>query len=790
MNAARSLAGEFSHRLNGDMRQWIAADAAVTLREAPSEEQRAAIAELARHGVEETGSLETFAMVSSLQAADPAVASVRSVDARFYPWYGAVELEPKRPLGEALAPDAVVVSRTLAGRLAVRAGGRVFINGMEFRVAALIVGEPDRFAAAPNPYPRVMLSEAAFARTQIARRGNAIVWRLLFRTDAPSDIGRLKSDLRRVFPGGEIVDYRDYGDARTTFEAAATLTFLDLTAWTNLVLGSLVVAMVVYLHIERSLDTVAIMKMLGGRWNRILSIYLMEIGCVALAGGSAGAVLAAPLERIFGVLVSHQSPFPIAPAWRWPQAVEGVLLGVLASLGATAVPLVAIRTAAPLMVLRRHVERPAGWRRMGRAAGTFSAVAMVALAVWMFHSWKAGAAFLFGVAAGGLILLGMARWLVRLVGWAARHWRIRGIGNPFLPGRHGGSRFVALSLGIMMVTASWLGPAAVARLIERSLPLPGADLLAFGLGPEQANLLRDVLARDPDVRPPVELLPMAILRLSKVADVPAPPTLAERWVASCYDAPPAGALTSGRWWQPGAALEAVATESSARTLGVHVGQTLGFFSNNTAITARVVGLRRLSPVEERLRGGLIFPCAAFAGLGVFYEAGISVKNGRAEAVQRAVAERFPSVPVLSRRELAAIVQSVGRDAIWILRAISLVVLAAGTAVLVLLVLAEEKTRAREIAILKSLGARPAQVRNALLAEFAWLGALAGAAGGVMGSGFATLLLSVVLRETVPAWDAAALAGAVLLGILTALAAGWASSACAIRRKPLAILRDE
>jgi putative ABC transport system permease protein len=225
-------------------------------------------------------------------------------------------------------------------------------------------------------------------------------------------------------------------------------------------------------------------------------------------------------------------------------------------------------------------------------------------------------------------------------------------------------------------------------------------------------------------------------------------------------------------------------------LGVHLGQTLDFSSNGRTVRARVVGLRRMGPVEESLRGGLILPCTAFAGLSVFYEAGISLKEGRAEAVRRMIAARYPGIPVISRSEVAAVIQSVGHDAIWILRGVSLLILAAGTAVLALIVLAEEETRTREIAILKTLGARPAQVRNALLAEFAWLGALAGASGGVMGSGFATLLLSVVFRKAAPAWDMKVFAGAVLLGILTSLAAGWASSARTIRRKPLAILRDE
>ena len=790
MNASRALSSEFSRRLNSDMRHWIAADAAVTLRQPPSEEQRGEMAGLARQGVEESDSLETYSMASSDRAADPVVVAVRSVDARRYPWYGTVELEPNRPLREVLEPDTAVVSPALAERLAVAPGDRMLLNGVDFRIAAILVGEPDRLAAAPNPYPRVMLSEAAFGRTLIARRGNAIIWRLLFRVGAASDSGGLKAKLRQVFPDGQIVDYRDHSDPRVSAALNAALTYLDLAAWTALALGSLGVAMVVYLHIEQRLDTVAIMKALGGGWSQILWIYLVEIACLSLAGCALGAALAVPLERTLPLFFADQLPFPLALPWRWSQAAEAIGLGLLSSLVAAAMPLVAVRTTAPLLVLRRYVEPPAGRRQIGRTVGTLSLLGMLALAVWMVHSWKAGAAFLFGLAAGGAILLGTGRGLLRVVRFAGRRWRIRGIGSLSRPGRRGDSRFLALAVGVMVVTASWLGPAAVVRAIQQSLPIPGADLFVFGFGPGQNGLLTELLAQDPDVTQPVELIPVVILRLSKVAGVAAPATAPERWAAMCSDATPSGPLSAGRWWRPGAAEpEAVMAESLAGMLGVNVGQRLEFFSNGRTIAARVVGLRRLDAIEEQ-RAGLVFPCTAFAGLSVFYEAGISVRNGRAEAVRRLLADRFPSIPVIGRRELEATIQSVAHDAFWILRVVALLILAVGAAVLTLMVLAEEKTRTREIAILKALGARPAQVRNALLGEFAWLGALAGASGGAMGSAFATLLLSVVFRKASPAWDARVFAGAILLGILTAVGAGWASSARMLRQKPIAILRDE
>ena len=790
MSAARALNGEFSRRLNGDMRHWIAADAAVTLRQPPSEEQRGEMVELARQGIEESESLEAYSTISSDRAADPAVVSVRSVDARRYPWYGTVELEPNRPLQEVFAPDTAIVSRILAERLAVAPGDRVLLNGVAFRIAAVLLAEPDRLAAAPNPYPRVMLSHAAFARARIARLGNAIIWRLLLRIGAGGDIGWLKAKLQQVFPDGQVVDYRDHGDRRVAAALNAALTYLDLAAWTALALGALCVAMVIYLHIEQRLDSVAVMKALGGRWRQILSIYLMEVACLSLAGCLLGAALAVPLERAIPLFFADQLPFPLTLPWSWTQAVEAVGLGLLSSLLAAAMPLVAVRSTPPLLVLRRYVEPPAGRRQIGRMVGMLSLLGMLGLAMWMAHSWKVGASFLFGMAAGGLLLLGAGRGLMRLMRCAARRWRIPGIGSLSRPGRRGEPRFLALAIGVMVVTAAWLGPAAVVRAIQESLPLPGADLFLFGIGPAQTAPLMELLASDPDVTQPVELLPLVVLRLSKVAGAPAPATTPERWVAACYDAAPSARLSTGRWWQPGAAApETVVSESLAEMLGANVGQTLEFFSNGRAVSARIVGLRRLNAIEE-LRGGLVFPCTAFAGLSVFYEAGISVRNARVEAVRRRLAERFPSIPAIGRQEAEAAIQSVARDALWILRAVALLILAAGTAVLILMVLAEEKTRTREIAILKALGARPAQVRDALLAEFAWLGALAGASGGVMGSAFATLLLSVVFRKLALAWDPRVFTGAVLLGILTAVGVGWASSARMVRQKPFAILRDE
>ena len=127
-----------------------------------------------------------------------------------------------------------------------------------------------------------------------------------------------------------------------------------------------------------------------------------------------------------------------------------------------------------------------------------------------------------------------------------------------------------------------------------------------------------------------------------------------------------------------------------------------------------------------------------------------------------VAARFPSIPVIHRREMAAAIQSVAHDTLWILRAIALLILAVGAAVLILMVLAEERTRTRESPFSRPLAPGPLKSEtHSWPSSPGWR--VAGASGGVMGSAFATLLLSVVFRKAAPAWDMKVFAGAILLG---------------------------
>jgi len=72
--------------------------------------------------------------------------------------------------------------------------------------------------------------------------------------------------------------------------------------------------------------------------------------------------------------------------------------------------------------------------------------------------------------------------------------------------------FWRLAVGIMVVTAAWLAPAAVIHAIEHRSSA-WRRFICIRLRPDQKGPLIDLLRRNPDVKQPVELLPLIVLRL-------------------------------------------------------------------------------------------------------------------------------------------------------------------------------------------------------------------------------------------------------------------------------------
>jgi putative ABC transport system permease protein len=113
---------------------------------------------------------------------------------------------------------------------------------------------------------------------------------------------------------------------------------------------------------------------------------------------------------------------------------------------------------------------------------------------------------------------------------------------------------------------------------------------------------------------------------------------------------------------------------------------------------------------------------------------------------------------------------------------------AGVVILASSIAGTKYRRIREVVVLKTLGATRGRIATIFSIEFAVLGLVA----GVVGIGFANLIVRTLLRQMNVAYKAqlllnfSALAGVAALTVLT----GWMASHRILEQKPLEVLREE
>lgn len=267
--------------------------------------------------------------------------------------------QPELTQGSWVSPGDVVLERTFAGALGLRAGDSITLNGRRFRVAGIAV------TAAVPPYPNVCYVgcdlNLARAPGEYAGRGPGLIWvtqadarRLATATAPPSYVMNLKlADPAKAPAFANEFDNNQNSVAQlipwqTIRNADALLVtdeqqVLTVGSW---LLGLLAVASVAVFAGGRMAEQtrrVGLLKAVGGTPGVVAAVLLTENLVVALLAAAAGLTagwLAAPLFTSPGAgLVGT----PDAPSLTLAAAEVVVAVALAVALAATLVP--AIRAA-------------------------------------------------------------------------------------------------------------------------------------------------------------------------------------------------------------------------------------------------------------------------------------------------------------------------------------------------------------------------------------------------------------------------------------------------------------
>lgn len=721
------------------------------------------------------------------------LSEIQAVEAG-YPLRGKIEIDDgSLQVARSIpARGTVWVDERLLRRLDVQVGDEVGIGARRFTVAARIVKDIDQSIGFSSFAPRVLMNDADLASTGLLQEGSRLSYRLMIAGDA-LQVKALRATLETRLSGNEkMEDVRDARpEIRTALERAEH--FLGLAALTAAILAGAAMALAARRFVLRHLDGCAVMRCLGAQQNQVLWLFLYQfilLGIVAvLLGGLLGYATQSLLVESIASMRDASLPQPgVLPL------LKAAASGFALLLGFAFLPLLQLRKVSPLRVLRRELGLPeaSGWLIYGLAVGV-----LALLFLWHAGSLKLGLAVLGGLLAG-LLVFGWLAWLL-LHGLARNsyyfqsQWR-HAFNNLARHGRSAAVQVVALSLGGMALLVLTLVRADLIEAWQGKLPPDTPNRFLVNIQPDQYQPVRDFFTRQS--LPAPELQPMVRGRLVAINEraisgdsYPDPRArgLVEREFNLSYmeQMPVWNELVSGSWWTRGGSGELSVEEGIAKTLGIHLGDTLTYDVAGSRFAGRVTSLRKVQWDSMRVNFFVIttpellreFPSSYLAS---FYLPPDKVRAG--DALSRA----FPNILLIDTGAVIAQVRNIMDQIAQTVSAVFLFTLLSGLAVLYAALLATQDERSHEAAILRTLGADSRYLRSLHLSEFAVLGGLSGlfaAAGAVLlGWILALFVLEIPYRANLSVWVIG-----VLGGMAVVMLAGWLATRRITRLPPLRIL---
>jgi putative ABC transport system permease protein len=823
LTGVRGFSSSFRGALLNRARSIMAADLSARMFQQPTPEEQKGLDEIAARGVEITPVTELLSMASAAKTLDPLLISLKAVDPAMYPFYGEVELAPAGQLKNVLTPDTVVVADDLLVRLHLKTGDDLKIGTRMFRIASVVVNEPDRLSGNFAAGPRVFISRAGLAASGLLAPGSHAGQRYLFRVPKPGNgapisdkaVANLKLRLEKLLPEAQIIDYRETNPALTQGLDRAT-SLLSLMSLVALVLGAVGVAMAMRAHLQQRLDTIAIMKSLGARSGQIMKIYLLQTLLLGLIGGLLGVTLGVGVQLAFPLLLAKLINVGTDLHIQLGTILTGLATGILTTLLFTLPPLLDIRAVRPILILRRAVEDnddpfvTAIWRKITKnlaqiSSALFILAGLAAIASTISDSVVVGKVFSLGLvavlvvllAASAAVLAGLRFFLSKTrlhLPSAVRH----GLANLYRPGNPSAALLAALGMGVMQIMTVYLVQQAVVTELHISSAPNLPNVFLVDITNDEVGDVRTLLRAQPSVTAAPELLPVVSSRIIDIDGVPAnqaklknfPKRMLQAISLTWSNAPPPGTkVVEGNWWVADEKHPVVAIEQrAADRLRVKVGSRITFAAQDSRIIATVVALVKTDGQHAYSRAEFILPPQALAGLPVVWYGGVHADPARVGELQRALYSAFPTVTVINVAQALETVRAVVIQITYVIQFLAAFSIFAGIIILASSIAGTRYRRIREVVVLKTLGATRARIATVFSIEFAVLGLVA----GLVGVAFANLIARVLLtRLTVVyhfQWTSAL--GALLATVAVAVATGWLASHRILGQKPLEVLREE
>jgi len=808
--AINSFGQDLTVSIRAQARGLLGADLELQGRAPFSDSVEAVLDSVARMGVRVARVTRFASMVLSRESGHTRLFDVRAVSAG-YPFYGAIETQPKGIWTEALAAGHVLVDPALLIHLDARVGDSLDIGEARFLVAGTIASAAGDIGLRTAAGPRVFMPAARLDETKLLRFGSLAQYRAYLELPDERLVQRFLNHNNKLFRA-ERIGSRTVADQEENFTRVfGRLTrYLGLVGLIALLLGGLGVGSAVSVFVRDKLDGAAVLRCLGARQRTVLAIYLLQAIALGTLGAGVGVLLGVGVQLALPVVLKEFLPLDVSQTLHWGTMLSGLAIGAVTAGLFALLPLLRLRDVSPLRALRRDLDTASPAGRPWRIA-VYGALLIGLFQVSFWQSPNRFMAVFFTIA---VLVTTFVLWLAaRLLMWGTRRFFPKrasyvvrqGVANLFRPQNQTTAVTLAIGFGVFLIATLYV---VQQNLVSQMRPDTHADrpnLVMFDIQSDQKDGVLD-LARKHRVTP-TEVTPLVPARIQAVNGRTLETMRRDsgsrsinRWALqreyrNTYRDTLVGSekLVAGEWWPHqtvtgGLPLVSVEQEL-ARELHVGVGDRITWNVQGIPMETRIGSLREVTWARFETNFFVVFqPGVLERAPQTFVVLARSDDADARARLQRDVVIAFPNVSALDIALVQEAMDSIISKVTLAIRFMALFSIGSGLVILIGALTASRLQRVREAVLLKTLGASARQIRWILLTEYTAWGSLAALTGVLLAAvaGWALITQVFEMRFALPALPLVGV-GAIVCA-LTALV-GFANSRDVLRGTPLGVWRE-
>ncbi|WP_259363277.1 ABC transporter permease [Colwellia sp. MB3u-4] len=650
----------------------------------------------------------------------------------------------------------VWVEPSVLSRLNVKIGEVIEIGVAPLIIAGIVTDIPDRSYRAFIAGPTVILNIADMPKTELIQPGSRITYKYLFagETDA------IESFEKWIKP--QINESQRWYDAKAAQNRLSRILdtaekFLSLASMLGIVLAAVAVAVASRRYGQRHQPNVSIFKALGASISHVRKLYCLHWSLLSCLSIAAGLVVGYGLLLLGANAIASYLSLADAPLTFVP-FLTAIFTGLLCAIAFAIHPIMTLVKSSPLNVIRGFSQEKVarfGWHQLPPLLALF-------LLLFIFsQDLVMSAALLFGGVVVSFILLLFGRGLMsagRSVGTkAGKSWHLA-LANLKRRASENSVQLVSFTIAIMLLLLITVMKSSILSEWEQQFPDDTPNHYLINITQDQIQPLKNFVEEnnianqgfyhiyrgrlsaingvktvdkddnddDSQVQNAEKTDGTEKQQAKKTKQQKSRQGMGrELGLTWRTELPDENEIIAGQWWQVGDETPQVSIESNiAERLAVKLGDELTFTLGSDEFTVPVTSIRQVNWQSRQLNFIMVFNQSVLEQFPTTSISAWSISDDNRDLVYRFLAN-FPTITVMDFAAIMAQLNGIIEQVTVAIQLILILVVLAGSLVLIAQVQASMEERERELAILRTLGAKGSLLRNSVLYEFVALGAIAG-----------------------------------------------------------------